>query len=147
MNTVAPVFEDAEKGSSLWHDAWLRLRKNKLALLGGSVLLFMVVVALLTVEGSDIIAASPMVFRSEQYRGLWIEHDNPLIVLHFPSSNLVVEVQYRLQRPGEWRAGFAAPIWLRFGHIDDGAAFLASIAIWPLWRSGRTRSRLARRRA
>ena len=48
MNTVAPVFEDAEKGSSLWHDAWLRLRKNKLALLGGSVLLFMVVVALLT---------------------------------------------------------------------------------------------------
>lgn len=42
------MFEDAEKGSSLWHDAWLRLRKNKLALLGGSVLLFMVVVALLT---------------------------------------------------------------------------------------------------
>ena len=48
MNTVTLVFEDAEKGSSLWHDAWLRLRKNKLALLGGSILLFMVVVALLT---------------------------------------------------------------------------------------------------
>ena len=48
MNTVAPVFEDAEEGSSLWHDAWLRLRKNKVALFGGSVLLFMVVVALLT---------------------------------------------------------------------------------------------------
>ena len=48
MNTIAPVFEDAEKGSSLWHDAWLRLRKNKLALFGGSVLLFMIVVAMLT---------------------------------------------------------------------------------------------------
>ena len=48
MNTVAPVFEDAEMGSSLWHDAWLRLRKNKLALFGGGVLLIMVVVALLT---------------------------------------------------------------------------------------------------
>ena len=48
MNTIAPTFEDAEKGSSLWHDAWLRLRKNKLALFGGSVLLFMIVVALLT---------------------------------------------------------------------------------------------------
>jgi len=48
VNTIAPAFEDAEKGSSLWHDAWLRLRKNKLALFGGSVLLFMVVVALLT---------------------------------------------------------------------------------------------------
>ena len=48
MNTIAPAFEDAEKGSSLWHDAWLRLRKNQLALFGGSVLLFMIVVALLT---------------------------------------------------------------------------------------------------
>jgi oligopeptide transport system permease protein len=48
MNTATHVFEQAEKGSSLWHDAWLRLRKNKLALFGGGVLLFMVVVALLT---------------------------------------------------------------------------------------------------
>jgi oligopeptide transport system permease protein len=48
VNTIASAFEDAEKGSSLWHDAWLRLRKNKLALFGGSVLLFMIVVALLT---------------------------------------------------------------------------------------------------
>ena len=48
MNTATHVFDDAEKGSSLWHDAWLRLRKNKLALFGGGVLLFMVVVALLT---------------------------------------------------------------------------------------------------
>jgi len=48
MNTATQIFDDAEKGSSLWHDAWLRLRKNKLALFGGSVLLFMIVVALLT---------------------------------------------------------------------------------------------------
>ena len=40
MNTATQIFDDAEKGSSLWHDAWLRLRKNKLALFGGSVLLF-----------------------------------------------------------------------------------------------------------
>lgn len=48
MNTEALGFESAEEGSSLWHDAWLRLRKNKLAIFGGSVLLFMIVVALLT---------------------------------------------------------------------------------------------------
>ena len=48
MNSHTEVFEDAEQGSSLWHDAWLRLRKNKLALFGGAVLLFMLVVALLT---------------------------------------------------------------------------------------------------
>ena len=49
MNTVSsPAFDAVEQGSSLWHDAWLRLRKNKLALLGGAVLLFMIVIALLT---------------------------------------------------------------------------------------------------
>ena len=48
MNSHTEVFEDAEQGSSLWHDAWLRLRKNKLAVFGGGVLLFMLVVALLT---------------------------------------------------------------------------------------------------
>ena len=49
MNTVSsPAFAAVEQGSSLWHDAWLRLRKNKLALLGGAVLLFMIVIALLT---------------------------------------------------------------------------------------------------
>ncbi|MDA8678697.1 ABC transporter permease [Luminiphilus sp.] len=49
MNTVSsPAFDEVEQGSSLWHDAWLRLRKNKLALLGGAVLLFMIVIAGLT---------------------------------------------------------------------------------------------------
>ena len=48
MNTEALAFESAEEGSSLWHDAWLRLRKNRLAIFGGSVLLFMIVVVLLT---------------------------------------------------------------------------------------------------
>ena len=30
----SPVDEPIEKGKSLWHDAWLRLRKNKLAVFG-----------------------------------------------------------------------------------------------------------------
>ena len=39
---------EAEQGSSLWHDAWLRLRKNKLALFGGITLVLFVIVAILT---------------------------------------------------------------------------------------------------
>ena len=39
---------EAEQGSSLWHDAWLRLRKNRLALFGGITLLLFVIIALLT---------------------------------------------------------------------------------------------------
>ena len=39
---------EAEQGSSLWHDAWLRLRKNKLALFGGVTLILFVIIAILT---------------------------------------------------------------------------------------------------
>lgn len=39
---------EAEQGSSLWLDAWLRLRKNRLAVAGGVILLVLIVVALLT---------------------------------------------------------------------------------------------------
>jgi oligopeptide transport system permease protein len=39
---------DAEQGTSLWQDAWLRLRRNHLALFGLAVLLFFVLIALLT---------------------------------------------------------------------------------------------------
>ena len=41
-------FTDAEDGASLWHDAWLRLRKNRAAVTGGAILLVMVVLAILT---------------------------------------------------------------------------------------------------
>ncbi|HAN68895.1 MAG TPA: peptide ABC transporter permease, partial [Halieaceae bacterium] len=38
----------AEQGTSLWKDAWRRLRKNRLALFGLAVLTVFIVVALLT---------------------------------------------------------------------------------------------------
>jgi oligopeptide transport system permease protein len=39
---------EAEQGSSLWHDAWLRLRKNHMALFGLGILLLFIVIAVLT---------------------------------------------------------------------------------------------------
>ena len=39
---------DAEHGTSLWKDAWIRLRKNKMAVLGLGVLIFFIVIALIT---------------------------------------------------------------------------------------------------
>ena len=44
--TALPI--EAEDGASLWHDAWLRLRKNRAAVTGGVVLVIMVVLAILT---------------------------------------------------------------------------------------------------
>ena len=39
---------EAEQGSSLWHDAWLRLRKYKMAVFGLAVLVALVIMAILT---------------------------------------------------------------------------------------------------
>ncbi|MEM8492474.1 MAG: ABC transporter permease [Pseudomonadota bacterium] len=42
------TLDEAEKGTSLWEDAWVRLKRNKLAVFGLGVLTTMIVVALLT---------------------------------------------------------------------------------------------------
>ncbi len=42
------ALSEAEDGSSLWQDAWLRLKKNRAAVAGGAVLIIMVLLALLT---------------------------------------------------------------------------------------------------
>ncbi|MCL4144901.1 UNVERIFIED_CONTAM: hypothetical protein GTU68_006658, partial [Idotea baltica] len=46
--TLKNNIEQAEKGTSLWKDAWIRLRKNTLALFGLGVISFLCIVALLT---------------------------------------------------------------------------------------------------
>ena len=49
MNTEqTALLMEAEDGASLWHDAWLRLKKNRAAVTGGVVLTMMVVLAILT---------------------------------------------------------------------------------------------------
>ena len=49
MNTEqTALLMEAEDGASLWHDAWLRLKKNRAAVTGGLVLAVMVVLAILT---------------------------------------------------------------------------------------------------
>jgi hypothetical protein len=72
-------------------------------------------VALQSIEGAEVIATSPIVFRDEQQRGRWVDTINPLGVVHLNAQELIVEVQY------VWRtdnfANFCAPIWLRVGRI------------------------------
>ena len=49
MNTEqTALLMEAEDGASLWHDAWLRLKKNRAAVTGGVVLAVMVVLAIFT---------------------------------------------------------------------------------------------------
>ena len=48
LNAEIAEVHDAEQGTSLWEDAWHRLRKNKMALAGLFVLILLCVLALLT---------------------------------------------------------------------------------------------------
>lgn len=116
-----------------------------------------VMVAVQSLPGAKLVAASPVEFLDGQNRGRWIGHENPLGVFHLPAQKTVIEVQYELARPGTWRADFAAPIWLRFGTTDDALSFQNYVPIWPIWSSdgglevgeaaemSKTLSRLARR--
>ena len=48
MVNPIPAASATEKGTSLWRDGWVRLRKNHLALFGLAVMVFFCVIALLT---------------------------------------------------------------------------------------------------
>lgn len=43
----APVAPPAERGTSLWHDAWLRLRRNRLAVFGAAVIVLITLACLI----------------------------------------------------------------------------------------------------
>ncbi|MFA5496456.1 MAG: ABC transporter permease [Porticoccaceae bacterium] len=47
-NNVDAVLANAEQGTSLWADAWVRLRRNRLALIGLGIILFLALVSILT---------------------------------------------------------------------------------------------------
>ena len=90
-----------------------------------------VVVALHSVDGAEVIATSPTVFRAEQFRGRWIENVNPLAVVHLRNERLIVEVQYRWRK--DHLASFGAAIWLRAGRLANAGALLSRFPIWPVW--------------
>lgn len=92
-----------------------------------------VMVGLITQPTSRLIASAPIDFRDEQDRGSWIKNDNPLGVFYIEETGLVVEVQYRLEKPNTWQADLACPIWLRIGEIDKPNEFLNYVAVWPTW--------------
>lgn len=48
IHQVDEVLANAEQGTSLWSDAWVRLRRNHLALAGLGILVFLAIVSLLT---------------------------------------------------------------------------------------------------
>ncbi|WP_299809812.1 DUF2357 domain-containing protein [uncultured Roseibium sp.] len=92
-------------------------------------------VALQSLPGSKLIAASPLYFRDEQHRGSWLDQDNPFGVFYLPDHQTVFEVRFRMKRPHKFLADFGAPIWVRYGKLQDDRSFLKYIAVWPIWHA------------
>jgi hypothetical protein len=90
------------------------------------------VVALQSCPGARVIATSPLLFRDEQDQGRWLRHVNPLAVFYLPEEDVIVEVAFDPGYQGPLRY-LGAPIWLRFGRLDDTHGFLRRCAIWPIW--------------
>lgn len=97
-----------------------------------------VMVAVQRIPGAELVALSPLTFRAEQDRGRWLEHLNPLGVLHLTTEGIIVEVAYgyptqltsvggRLPNP------LLSPLRLRCGRVGNGLDFLKTVLVWPSW--------------
>jgi hypothetical protein len=89
--------------------------------------------------GADVIAGSPIAFRSEQYRGQWLIHDDPIVVILNRRKKIVVEV---LRGRGAdlplGAAEMGAAAWLRIG--DTAGSELRYAAVWAIHGVGSARS-------
>ncbi len=68
----------AEHGTSLWKDAWTRLKKNRLALFGLAVLTLFIIVALLTPWTLSSPVAPRVAFLTAFPQGLGNKHRQAL---------------------------------------------------------------------
>jgi len=93
-----------------------------------------VVVALQSCDDAFVLATSPIAIRDEQDQGRLLRHANPLAVFHLVARDITVEVTFDPEFSGPLRY-FAAPIWLRYGRVDDPMAFLRRCAVWPVWHA------------
>ena len=89
-----------------------------------------VVLAIQDIDGAELIAQSPIRFRSEAVRGLWFDQDRPIAVFWLKRHSRVVEVMARPERPGTLLTAARAHVALRISDPMDHTAFPHSVAIW-----------------
>jgi len=79
-------------------------------------------VALLARPGVELVAASPLHFRSEHLRGEWLTHDDPLLVVADPVAGWVAEILRGDTRDrGIGMAELGAAVLLRVADLEGGA--------------------------
>lgn len=93
-----------------------------------------VVLALSELEEAELIAQSPIVWRSEASLGRWFEQDRPIAVFWLKNKGRIVEVQSRPEAPGQMLA--LAHVSIRISDIDKGE-MPRRVAVWTPHAMGR----------
>lgn len=88
-----------------------------------------VVLALNELEEAELVAQSPIVWRSEASLGRWFEQDRPIAVFWLKNTGRIVEVQSRPETPGRMLALTRAHVSLRISDIDKGG-MPRRVAVW-----------------
>ncbi|KQZ57381.1 hypothetical protein ASD63_23565 [Ensifer sp. Root558] len=88
-----------------------------------------VVLALSELEEAELVAQSPIVWRSEASLGRWFEQDRPIAVFWLKNTGRIVEVQSRPEAPGRLLALTRAHVSLRISDINKGG-LPRRVAVW-----------------
>jgi hypothetical protein len=86
------------------------------------------VLALDSLENSELIAQSPLAWHAEARMGRWFYQDRPMAVFWFRGSGRIVEVLPRPQKTGELQALSRAHVSLKI--TDPGRHMSRRIAVW-----------------
>lgn len=88
-----------------------------------------VVLALSELEEAELVAQSPIVWRSEASLGRWFEQDRPIAVFWLKNTGRIVEVQSRPEAPGRMLSLSRAHVSLRITDIVKGG-MPRRVAVW-----------------
>ena len=80
-------------------------------------------------EGAELVAQAPLVWRDEAVVGQRFLHDTPLAVFWLPRENLIIEVQARPEHVSRIQASCRAWVWLRI--TDFSTSEIARLV--PVW--------------
>lgn len=89
-----------------------------------------IVLALDEVEEAELIAQSPVVWRSEATLGRWFEQDRPIAVFWLKNMGRIVEVQSRPEAPGSLLPLARAHVSLRITDIQRNGLPPRRVAVW-----------------
>lgn len=88
------------------------------------------ILAIKDIQGVELIAQSPIRFRSEAVTGIWFDQDRPIAVFWLKAQGRVVEVMARPEKPGTQLTLARAHVALRISDPLDPSSFPHSVAIW-----------------